>query len=181
MKLLEAAQEIAKLNDLQEDGFDDRSAIDEVIQIRRADLALGVDRALKVVRYCRARIKELELLKEEVASAIIAAKDRKEAVREYVRYSMGGIPDEPFEGRTGRFAIRKNGGLIPISYTIQLDKKSLSNVLLETDVDFIPPQYLQRFQCWILDTEAVRRDLAAGIELGFAKEETRGSYIKDSV
>lgn len=172
MRLHEPVLEIAKLNELKEKGFDDESAIKEVLQIRTASLATCVDRIVRVLSYYRGRVRDLKELKDEVSQALKSAEGHVDGIRSYVKGCMAMVPGEAFKGTIGELVLKKNGGVQPLSLAFETEKRSYSNIVPDAVKHDIPAKYLTKVEFWTLNMEEVRKDLPP-----FSKLEERGSYV----
>jgi hypothetical protein len=182
MSLSDSSKEVARLNQLLEDGFDDLAAIKEVLPIRQASLSADVDNVLGAVRYFKMRGDYLENLKIEVLDAIAAAQHRLKNIREYVRYCMSDTPGAKFRGKTGEFAIQKNGGVVPLKLKITTHDQSFTGILphgLEQEID---QKYLVRHEFFTLNKAVIRQDLDDGIKLPeLAEFGERGDRVVDKL
>lgn len=181
VQLLEPLADIARLNELEEQGFSDIEAIREVLAIRRETFVSSVDRLLSVVRYWDARIEQVKALRTAASDEIARCQRRRGNTEEFIKYCMGEFPGEPFVGRTGRFVERKNGGKAPLTVPVDLNKVALSNVLAFEDIEKIPQKYLKRVEHFTIDLDAVRADLELGVDVPGFKLGERGTHIRDSL
>lgn len=178
-RLHEPIAEIARLNELAESGFSDIEAVREVLAVRRESKAVCVDRLLAVCQYYRGRIAEIEKLKDDCTDEINRCKNRLDKIREYVGSCMDAAPGETFEGSSGRFVRRNNGGKLAINSDYIFDKKSFSNIV-PADVS-LPAALLNKVEFFTVNMDAVRSLLESGELVPGFRLADRGSYIKDEV
>lgn len=183
MRLHENLQDIERINELVEGGFNDEKAASEVLAIRRTDLASGVSRVARALDYYDSRIERLEKIKEEASAAIRSTKTRISGIKAYVKSVMDEFNVRLLMGTDCSLKLVKNGGKQSMKLTVATSEKTLRHVLNPADIERheIPQKYLKQSVVWELDTEAIRKDLEDGITTPLGTLKPRGESVRTSL
>lgn len=180
MRLHESLQEIERINQLVEGGFDDKQAVEEVLAIRRDSAVASLDRIVRAIDYYNSRIEQIEKFKNDATQAAKTIKNRVDAIKLYVKSVMKEFDTKILMGSDCSIKLVKNGGLLTMKLFVQTKEKTLRHVLDPKDIERheIPQKYLRHSVIYELDTDAIRKDLQDGIPTNLATLEDRGESVR---
>lgn len=143
----------------------------------QADLKSKCDNWFGILDALAAQEVVLKTRKEAADKEYAKNQNLQRRLKDYLRYQMEQNPDKKFEGTEERFTLQKNSAK-RLAFDYETVKSSVEIVPdFVTALDDRVLEYTKIIECRVLDSEKLRKDLAAGKVLPFAKLE-QGNHIR---
>ena len=150
--------------------------IDELDQIDETAIAAHFEAVQAVDQKTDALISFMKRMKMEAAEACARADAWKERAKRceaalercenYAKHLLRQFPDLTFRGKHGKLAIQKNPPALKLN-SISTKPVTLKVILLE-DVVVVPERFRIKKECWVLNTDEIKKAIKNGEYVGFA-------------
>lgn len=152
---------------------------DLVLRFNGASLALAdkVDGWIGFLDALKVSLAEAKERKERADNARRAFEAMNKRLRDYLKFVMETHPNTPFKGSEGSLALQRNPESVEIDFTT-VDKtiyKAIDSSLLTLEPSL--NNYVKAITAYVIDTERLKADLKAGVELSWARL-TRGHHVR---
>lgn len=177
-----AAAELAELDrQVEETGGDLSSALIELFQQARMDVAEGIDRRRGYADVLRATIAAAEAQKSRIEKIIDKRKRQLDLLLDNTKQVMEAHPNLPFVDSLGERVLLCKNGQPSLRHDLDVrEKVNVANVIdLVSVTKFdVSPKYLHTVSHLCLNTETLRQDLKAGEVIPWARLEW-GNHIRN--
>lgn len=179
----ETAVLLAELARRQDEGEPLTDIFIEVFASAATDHVRAVDQARTLATFLDSRVAMAKQARDYWAAKAKADSDALEVLKEVCRVTMEQHPDLPWrDSQKQKLSLCKNSqASLTTDYDARLVNKTVYNVLSEDDRAALPERYVAVSPTYfVLNTAAIREDIAAGKEIPWAKLE-RGSHVRGLV
>jgi hypothetical protein len=147
-----------------------------------ADHVRSVDTAQAFATFLHERIGASRRLSKYMLDRAHKDEEALAAFKEVCREAIEAYPDLPWRSTQKIKLYVANNSEASLDTGLKLAKKTISNVLSDHDVSWLPARYVKLASYLVLDTEALKADLAEGkaVAEGWAKLE-RGKHVRGLV
>ncbi len=172
--LYEASRILAELCTRLDNGDDELLSVIEIFNDAKLSVAEAIDRRKAVAVALKSYIAAGVQAKQDLTRQIDKLARALQALKDSTKVIIEMRPDIPYRDSFGsKLSVAKNGTAALIT-TVDPRTKSISNVV---DADKVPVEYLNVVSYFQLNTEKVRADLEAGVELTWARLE-QGTQLR---
>jgi len=167
----------AVLNQIEQLDGDLDQAILSTFGELKLELAEAVDRRIYFLQFLESQIEHVEKMEKAWKERRRILENLNERIKESTKTTIiANDGSMKLKGTTGELAVQKSPP--SVEYAFDFSKKSFDIVTDDiVSKHKIPAKYLQHLELLQINKSAVREDLQAGIELGFAKL-NRGSHVR---
>lgn len=117
---------------------------------------------------------------QELFRAYRDACERAEGVRDRIKSRTVDIikakPDLKFQGDFGKLGAQKNSQA-SLEVDLPLHERQFRNIIDESNIGLVPPEYIKTIEIKVLDTESLKKDLIDGFEIPWARTQ-QGYHLR---
>lgn len=169
-----AATELAMLCDAIDDGVEPSTALVTIFDERRLDLADAIDRRIMFITLVEGQIEQARAMRAGWDEQVQRLKALLDTMRTKTKEILEAAPDLPYQGKLGKLAVQKNGGVPPLATT--WGDRDLSAA--EIEMFGIDERYVKVETTYKLRTDVVVKDIEAGHSVEWAQLAPRGSHLR---
>lgn len=169
-----AATDLAFLCDEIDSGVEPSTALVARFNETRLELADAIDRRIVFIGMVEGSIEQARAMRAGWDAKVQQLKALHDTMRAKTKEIIEAQPDLPYQGRLGKLAVQKNGGVTPV-VTTWGDRELTAELV---DMFGIDERYFYAETTYKLRPEVVLKDLEAGEELGWAQLGPRGTHLR---
>jgi hypothetical protein len=171
---------LADLCQQLEEGVNPDEAFQLAFSQTQLDLVEAIDRRKALMFAVQSNIEAARAARADLDAHIQRLKAVQEKVKDETKVTMEKDPELPYRDSAGRKLSLCNNSQASLKYPFEVkETRAFSNLVEEETIKFfdIAPEYLQTITIRVLDTDAIRKDLAEGKELAWVTAE-RGRHVR---